>query len=379
MGLSFIAFALAGPIAASAQAGSVAAQSGTVTFNDDSASSDRLTANITSGEQGESGWVTNFFDPNNGPTAGPGCAAGFVGVDCATGTALPVVSIRLGASDDRFAILTNPSAPGQKVTIDAGPGDDQVTKNQTVALVDLGPGDDTVEPDDGGTFPPAASPGDVIRGGAGNDTADYSGALDPIRVILDGKPNDGREGEHDNLGVDIENVIGSELGGNLIGSNRPNHLVGRAAARRIVGAGGRDLLEGTGSIDALDGRGGDRVNCFGMADTVFADAGDIVSHDCARIRWAPKIASPRLVHRAGRVRALLACPAASKSPCVGRLRLATTNKRRLATRGYRVRPKKRRVIVMAVKRRPPRRATLYVAPKGGNPIAGRAVRIVARR
>ena len=41
--------------------------------------------------------------------------------------------------------------------------------------------------------------GDTLSGGAGRDTADYSTRTEPLTIDLDGKPDDGESGEHDNV------------------------------------------------------------------------------------------------------------------------------------------------------------------------------------
>lgn len=117
-----------------------------------------------------------------------------------------------------------------------------------------GAGDDTLVPE---------RMDDILSGGAGNDTADYSGygSMTGIDVTLDGVRNDGFRPWHryflgvgeiyyseaDNVGADVENVIGTY---------NYDRLVGNAANNRLVGRGGRDTLIGGAGNDTLDGNGG---------------------------------------------------------------------------------------------------------------------------
>jgi Ca2+-binding RTX toxin-like protein len=133
---------------------------------------------------------------------------------------------------------------------------------------------------------------DVMCGGYGVDTVDYSGSSGPVNVSLDpvlppddrwnstdldqwsrarhdcrqtddfGTPvidathpldcsaNDGMAGEHDCVGPDVENVIGSQYGDVLVG-NDPGPFVNKAA---FFEPRGMNVLDGGGGDDLLDGR-----------------------------------------------------------------------------------------------------------------------------
>jgi Ca2+-binding RTX toxin-like protein len=154
---------------------------------------------------------------------------------------------------------------------------------------------------------------DVLCGGPGNDTVDYSGSEGPVNVSLDSNlppddkwkstnnqirsfsrsdcrqtdnngvvdpslpkdcnPNDGQvgpdgttaTGEHDCVGVDVENIIGSKYNDVLTGSS-PGPFVDKAAFFEPRGA---NILNGGPGNDILDGRGGPDVLIGGPGnDTV---------------------------------------------------------------------------------------------------------------
>jgi Ca2+-binding RTX toxin-like protein len=104
----------------------------------------------------------------------------------------------------------------------------------------------------------------VLSGGPGNDTADYSeyGSYTGVDISLDGVRNDGYRpwsmyflgtgqvyySESDNVMADVENVIGSWNWDNITGNGANN---------RLEGGGGNDVLNGGGGNDTLVG---DRQN-----------------------------------------------------------------------------------------------------------------------
>jgi Ca2+-binding RTX toxin-like protein len=122
-----------------------------------------------------------------------------------------------------------------------GEGDDTMSGNggDDVAL----PADRADELLGGG---PTDAGADAFAGGPGFDTMDYSNRLAPVKATLDGEPNDGESGEADNVGVDVEE---------LIGGRGTDTLTGTGAAQRIVGGGGADTIDPGTGIDAV--RAGD--------------------------------------------------------------------------------------------------------------------------
>jgi Ca2+-binding RTX toxin-like protein len=280
-----------------------------------------------------------------------------------------------GADDLRPAIAIDES-PGVPVVADGGPGNDSmIATGADVPVVfrggsgnDVveggprgdtlrgGPGDDVIQGwggadqlygeagnDDltGDGFGEATGiwP-DRIDGGSGIDTAgtylgseadDWTTDIETtpkVKVTLDGKANDGRRKERDNLvGVERVGWIG---GGTLIGDDRNNSLIALISDSRVKidGRGGRDQIEGGRSSDTLRGGPGnddivgnwgndrivggpgrdtirgdnseigafgndlidvrdgevDQVDCGVGRDTVIADRRDIVSTNCEVVR-----------------------------------------------------------------------------------------------
>jgi Ca2+-binding RTX toxin-like protein len=151
-----------------------------------------------------------------------------------------------------------------------------------------GAGDDTLVPE---------RIDDILSGGAGNDTADYSGygSMTGIDVTLDGVRNDGFRSwnryflgtgeiyysESDNVGADVENVIGSYSDDRIVGSGANNHLYGNSGNDTIYGGGGNDVLEGDGirtntgwDDDQLHGGdGNDTLLGQDNNDVLYGDAG----------------------------------------------------------------------------------------------------------
>ena len=127
-----------------------------------------------------------------------------------------------------------------------------------------GDNDDRLEGEDGNDRLEGGYRGDLMSGGNGIDTVDFGwhwyidsggtgdvvgASSTPNGIADDGNPgvDQGASGD-DNVGADIENVLGS--GG-------PDYIEGTAAINRLSGAGHNDRLLGMGSNDILDGDSGD--------------------------------------------------------------------------------------------------------------------------
>ena len=105
--------------------------------------------------------------------------------------------------------------------------------------------------------PPAAPADDVLDGGPGDDTADYAGRTQPLRVDLADPAPDGSAGEADRL-TGIEDVDGGNGPNVLLGDAGSNSLDGSARAPDVLdGRGGDDYLFGYGDDDTLLGGPGD--------------------------------------------------------------------------------------------------------------------------
>lgn len=142
--------------------------------------------------------------------------------------------------------------------IRGGGGDDTIDGFLDNDTIDGGDGDDTIlsyQYSDGS---------DTISGGNGTDSMSYAGRGWDVSVTLDGVANDGQiagQGpEKDNVGTDVEAVIGGYANDSLSGSTSANVLDGG---------------QGNDRIDAVDGiAANDRIYGGDGTDTCKADAGD---------------------------------------------------------------------------------------------------------
>jgi Ca2+-binding RTX toxin-like protein len=140
-----------------------------------------------------------------------------------------------------------------------GDGDDTLQGGMGNDILHGGNGDDTF------LTHTAADGDDVYYGDAGNDTMSYAKRTAGVTVTMDGLAGDGdlAAGESDNVGIDVENLIGGD--GNDV-------LVGNAASNWIRGGKGNDVLSGgaagsscSGILDTLDGEAGNDTFDMGAA------------------------------------------------------------------------------------------------------------------
>jgi RTX calcium-binding nonapeptide repeat (4 copies) len=271
------------------------------------------------------------------------------------------VALLGGAGDDR---LVGPEAVGARFV--GGRGGDELTG---------GPFPDRFESNrrDGRDTMAGGGPPPLLNAGyyPGYDEVAY-GRSRAVRVELDGRPNDGARGEHDNL-LSIEGVwtgggsdviIGSPSDEFMYGGAGPDLLRGRGGADRLVGGdrvvagrdipegspdrleggagpdvldgrGGRDLLTGGGGRDQLDGgRGQDRIRardpdrdwvlCGRGFDRLQASAADVLMRGCERQRGAVSSAEALVNWRFGLagVSLIVGCPVAAREDCEGTLTLS---------------------------------------------------------
>ena len=133
--------------------------------------------------------------------------------------------------------------------------------------IDGGAGDDTLVQ----TLRPVSSMSDgadTFNGGPGTDTANYAGSDGSLALSLDGQANDGYANEGDNLGTDVEN---------LVGGPSPDIIVGSESANSIDAGPGDDVVRGMGGDDQLQGgsdAGSDTLDGGDGADRVVGGAGD---------------------------------------------------------------------------------------------------------
>ena len=205
---------------------------------------------------------------------------------------------------------------------------------------------------------------DSVTGGTGTDVVTYADRFgigapgaSGVNVSLDGQANDGdpqidptdsaANGEGDNIGADIEDVIGTKREDHLIGNDAGNVLTGGEGVDTLVGNAGEDTLEAREPISAGSGLR-DVLSCgspslftkgsIGLlgifatvsgTDRLEADLADVKPADCEELidmavdEPAP-VAISRSAHRVrgGNLAARLTCPRAARRTCRGTFRLA---------------------------------------------------------
>jgi Ca2+-binding RTX toxin-like protein len=193
-----------------------------------------------------------------------------------------------GASDDMLeggaGIDTLDGADGNdrlnggEAALVGGDGGDQLRGGAGADSLLGGPGDDSL---DGGLGP------DQINGEAGRDTLSYEHRATSVTVTLNGRADDGEDGERDNVAGDVEVVLGGTLWDTLEGDRSANTFQAGAGEDLLVGNAGRDTLDGGGGSDLIWARDRthDTVDCGGGADIAIVDKDDDV-RDC---KWLDRV------------------------------------------------------------------------------------------
>jgi Ca2+-binding RTX toxin-like protein len=165
-----------------------------------------------------------------------------------------------------------PAAGVSSIVVSTTDQNDRITNNTGIAsrlmggngndAITGGPGDDVLIGEGGS---------DTLTGKDGRDTADYSARTAPVSVSLNGTADDGEAGEADNVGNDVEILVGGSGDDQLAGNDGDNALLGNA---------GNDILGGGGGNDQLDGGAGDDMLAGGTgADSlVGGDGNDTASY-----------------------------------------------------------------------------------------------------
>ena len=216
------------------------------------------------------------------------------------------VSVELGDQGDTVSV----AFPGS-VTVEGGDGDDIFVAQRS-----------------------GLEGGDVFRGDAGTDAADYGERSAPVTIDLDGVADDGEPGENDNINGDVEDVTGGAGDDRILGNAARNHLRGGPGDDQLDGGATRDVLDGGAGTDTLLARhgGADSVRCGDGVDTAFIDPEDTVSSDCERVlRTSVGIVGPPLLPVAsdGTVPVRITCAAPVDKLCRGRLAITLTVWRRI--------------------------------------------------
>jgi RTX calcium-binding nonapeptide repeat (4 copies) len=240
----------------------------------------------------ESGGFVYVTDIGPPVTAGSGCEA--IGSNSRCGTAgVTTVSVYAGNGDNSVSTTVSydtriEGAGANSNFFFGGPGDDELHGSTGRDKLHPGGGDDEVFGGGAADILSGGAGRDGLHGGEGDDEfwsdpgpeafggdggvdrVTYFGRSAPIVVDLDNDlifPQDGEAGEGDDVGSDIENVVGGAGDDKLLGQSG-------AVANDLDGGPGHDLLVGRGGIDSFHaGPGADEVrSADGTLDT--ADCGD---------------------------------------------------------------------------------------------------------
>lgn len=156
--------------------------------------------------------------------------------------------------------------------LEGGAGNDLLAGGKGIDNLNGGAGDDHLGPGND-------LDADVINGGDGIDTVDYSGSSVGVTVYLAGSVTDG--GAKGDIISNVESVIGSRfndslqtgLDGKAEGGEGNDDLYGFGAST-LDGGSGNDLLYGNSDTDTmLGGAGNDLLSGYGGVDTMTGGAG----------------------------------------------------------------------------------------------------------
>jgi hypothetical protein len=142
-----------------------------------------------------------------------------------------------------------------------------------------------------------------IRSTVKRDTLTYEDRANPVTVTLNGLPDDGEDGEDDNVGADVEVILGGTVSDTLTGDRNANTLSAGSGEDLVTGNAGPDILDGGDAPDLIWARDGDTdsVDCGGDGDLAIVDRGDTV-RGC---KWIDQGGKQRLtVARSALVRAV---------------------------------------------------------------------------
>ncbi|MGA2496204.1 MAG: hypothetical protein ABSH20_00595 [Tepidisphaeraceae bacterium] len=175
------------------------------------------------------------------------------------------------AGNDLITLTPNITLPA---TLYGGAGNDTLVGSNHPCTLSGDDGNDVLRPGHGGN---------VVSGGPGIDTADFSSRTEGLTITLDGKANDGSRAapgvpaENDNVLPDIEIVIGGSGDDKIVGDNLANTLIGGPGNDSLYGMGGNDVLVGGTGNNYLSGGDGDDVliaTNLSSGDTLDGGAGN---------------------------------------------------------------------------------------------------------
>jgi Ca2+-binding RTX toxin-like protein len=243
-------------------------------------------------------------EPRISLRAQTGCTKGDGKVLTCNGAGITKVQVQTENLDDVATVGEGVTVP---VEFTMGQGGDQATGGPAADIFRGGSlgglGNDTFEGLGGDDTFFAGPNADVMKGGDGSDTVDYTGRALRQTVSLDDEANDGDPTDLASLdsaalsGADnaqqIENITGGTARDTLTGNDAANALNGGNAADTLEGRGGADSLTGGNGNDEILARTPTEgvadpdalISCGGGQDTVTADPedGPAIQPDCEDI------------------------------------------------------------------------------------------------
>jgi Ca2+-binding RTX toxin-like protein len=179
------------------------------------------------------------------------------------------------------------AASVKSIVIDVGDGNDTVLLSDGVAapaLIHGGAGNDILRGggasdslfgDAGNDQLQGGKHGDMLFGGDGKDTADYSQRTTGVKIVMNGLPDDGAVGEHDNVAGDIEKLVGGIGDDQLFANSHSNRIYGGFGNDTLAGGRGDDFLDGgPGNDELFGGDGNDVLTSNTGSDTLHGGRGN---------------------------------------------------------------------------------------------------------
>ncbi|HVU04109.1 MAG TPA: calcium-binding protein [Polyangiaceae bacterium] len=206
-------------------------------------------------------------DANGGDVMNGGAGTDKVDYSGRTGTGVTVTMDGVAANDGKTGASEGDNVKSDIENIDGSDLVDVITGNASANVIKGGLGNDTLTGGDGDdVFDQGADltlndlDSDIISGGNGVDTVDYSSRTVGLTILLDNAADSGDSTtptvpETDKL--DCENAIGGHGNDSITGNSGPNELSGGAGNDALVGLDGDDILDGQTGTNTLDCGAGD--------------------------------------------------------------------------------------------------------------------------
>lgn len=153
-------------------------------------------------------------------------------------------------------------------SLDGLGGDDQIDGAGGSDFIIGGEGNDSLAGGVGDDIINGGQGADQIDGGAGTDIADYSNAVQRVRVDLQGALAGLGDAAGDTL-HSIENIIGGRSNDDLRGDAGANEIDGGLSSDQLHGRAGDDTLNGERGVDKLYGNAGGDVMSGGEGNDRF--------------------------------------------------------------------------------------------------------------